>query len=140
LNILTCEKDTTGLGKDCSPYSGITEVDHLGNAGTIDFDDWKESGIINSPLAFPNPTNGLCNIKFGLISDAFVSITINDRPNQVVKTLINRDLLAGIHWIQFDLTTNTGQELQNCIYRIYISATNDKGITYKTYGDLKVEK
>jgi hypothetical protein len=45
-----------------------------------------------------------------------------------------------MHWIQFDLTADTGEDLKNCIYRIYISATNDKGITFKTYGDLKIER
>ena len=82
LNVLACEKDTTGISEDCSPYSGFTAVDHLGNWGTTDSDDWKESELIKSPIAYPNTAIASCNIKFGLTSEAFITITINQKPNQ----------------------------------------------------------
>lgn len=135
----SCKKDTTSSSEDCSPFTGITEVDYIGDTGNVDPNDWHDSGIIMSPLVYPNPADKACNLQFGLTEQAFVEITVNDQPQRVLKTLINDTLYAGNYMIQWNLSTDSGDSLVNCIYRIYIKASNNN-INYSTYGDLKIEK
>lgn len=138
-NTCSCEKDTTGIRDDCSPYSGITEVDYMGNIGNIDSDDWEDSGIIVSPIAYPNPVDGPYNIQFGLTETAIMQITVNNHPENVLKTIVNDTLSGGMYMLHCDIVSDIGDTMSNCIYRIYFKATSNN-ITYSTYGDIKIER
>jgi len=141
LLFVTCKKDTSPLQESCSPYSAITEMDEQGNpVGNTDPEDWKISGILASLGAFPNPAGSTCTIHFGLSGSASLTITINNQPDQIVRTLYNQNAAAGIYQIQWNLKDDAGNDLPDCIYRVYFRATTNTGDTYETYGDVQVRR
>ncbi|MHA1973130.1 MAG: T9SS type A sorting domain-containing protein, partial [Candidatus Hodarchaeales archaeon] len=51
---------------------------------------------------YPNPFNPTTQIKFGLPSQSHVKITVFNLLGEVVTTLVNSDMAAGYHEIQFN--------------------------------------
>ena len=57
---------------------------------------------LNNP--YPNPFNPSTTISFGVPEDSNVSIEVFDVNGRLVETLINDNLDAGYHEIQWDAT------------------------------------
>ena len=51
---------------------------------------------------YPNPFNPSTQIKFNLPSSSNVKLTIYDITGRKVKELVNQDLAAGVHTVDFD--------------------------------------
>lgn len=54
---------------------------------------------------YPNPFNPSTKIKFNLPSSNNVKLTIYDITGRKVKELVNRELAAGVHTVDFDAST-----------------------------------
>jgi len=53
---------------------------------------------------YPNPTNGMVNCRFSIPDNRFVSISIYDQIGREVVTVLEQQLEAGQHTLQFDIS------------------------------------
>ena len=65
---------------------------------------------------YPNPFNPVTNLEFGISKLGFVTLKIYDMLGKLVKTLVNENLNAGIHSIEFD-----GSNLSSGVYYYALS-------------------
>ena len=130
------------------PFEGITEtLTDPTPIGSIDADDWKplfdcpppdttgHSSLPKCTRAFPvypNPANGSTTFVFWIAQNDSVIITLYDRPDHLVSTLVNRRFRDGVYSYRLDLH---GYELT--IHRLYFMVVRPEGI-YTTYGDIEV--
>ena len=134
-------KESTNPEESCSPFTGITERDEnatiIGNSDPV---DWKDSGILHNLMAYPNSYTSVCRIGFSLDSFSNIKITVNNSTNNVVRTLVDQPLEAA-EWysIRWDSKNDSHEEVPDCIYRIYFSATTN-GNTYQTFGDVELRR
>ncbi len=70
---------------------------------------------------YPNPFNLVTNIQFYLIRAAKVKLEIYNVLGQKVRTLMNGEMEAGEHRLQWDGSNNTGNTLGSGIYFFRIS-------------------
>lgn len=79
---------------------------------------------------YPNPFNPMTTIKFSIDEDNFVSLTIYNVIGQEVRLLIEEDLNAGMHEVQWNARDNHNSPVQSGIY-IYKLKVNGKYETRK---------
>ena len=78
---------------------------------------------------YPNPFNPSTTIQVDLNSDTPVSIVIYDLRGGVVRTLINQDMAAGYHQLEWDGADSYGRSLGSGIYLIKVATlTESTGI------------
>jgi hypothetical protein len=78
---------------------------------------------------YPNPFNPSTRIDFSLASDSKVTLKIYDLLGQEVATLLNSNLVAGVHYVNFDAAgVNSG------VYFYRIEAT---GVNGNNFVDVK---
>lgn len=133
-----------------NPFKAITETDSSGNTITADSDDWRLIYVpsLNLPPnerpevrpAFPNPAEGY-SIIFLLIQKNVndVDIHILDRQEKVVRVIQKGFLPAGVYNFQWNLDDDSGNMLDNDIYRCEISFTQD-GTRFSSYGDIQIQR
>jgi hypothetical protein len=68
---------------------------------------------------YPNPFNPATNIKFSVAKDGFVSLKVFNALGKEVKTLINKNLVAGQYDTNFDAS-----ELTSGVYIYQLNADN----------------
>ena len=68
---------------------------------------------------YPNPFNPTTNIKFSIPQNAHVKLTIYDALGREIETLINNDIVAGTHNIEW-----TARNISSGIYLYKIEANN----------------
>ncbi len=73
---------------------------------------------------YPNPFNPSTNIKFSIPQQTFVTIVIYNVLGQKIKTLINTELFAGVHQIQWDGTDDYGSEVSAGTYLLVMKTEN----------------
>jgi len=78
---------------------------------------------------YPNPFNPSTKIKFSLAVDSKVTLTVFDILGQEVVTLINSDLSAGLHDIDFNAASASGG-LNSGVYFYRIDATGADGANF----------
>lgn len=71
---------------------------------------------------FPNPFNPVTKIKFGLATDSQVELRVLNALGEEVATLINKEVKAGNHEIEFK-----GSELSSGIYFVTLNAYTKDG-------------
>jgi hypothetical protein len=98
--------------------------------GTFEYSDVVEVEVA-APAEFaldqnyPNPFNPSTKINFRLAADSKVSLKVFDVLGQEVMTLINNDLSAGSHQVEFDaINLNSG------IYFYKLEATGNNGTNF----------
>ena len=74
---------------------------------------------------YPNPFNPSTKITFGLAADSKVNLKVFDVLGQEVMTLINNDLTAGSHHVDFD-----GSNLKSGVYFYKIVATGNNNTNF----------
>jgi len=79
---------------------------------------------------YPNPFNLVTNIRFQLPKHNKVSIKVFDTLGRAVKTLVDKDLDAGLYFIEFDGTDNSRRKIASGIYFYYME-TKDFAETKK---------
>jgi hypothetical protein len=161
LSIISCDKETDITSSNIY-FKGIVQTDTEGNIISEDYEDWQprqRTGWVYDSLysrpAYPNPAGKDsvqidfqspkflgCIISYTLPRQSLVTVTINNRPDQIVRTLFNEsEKQAGTYVIAWDLKNDVGNLLPSGIYRVYITAqTNYFGKVIETYGDIKIYK
>jgi hypothetical protein len=98
--------------------------------GTFEYSDVVEVEV-GAPAEFaldqnyPNPFNPSTKINFRLAADSKVSLKVFDVLGQEVMTLINNDLSAGSHQVEFDASN-----LNSGVYFYKIEATGNNGTNF----------
>ena len=71
---------------------------------------------------YPNPFNPTTQIQYDLPESEFVSINIFDIMGREVKTLVNKEQIAGFRSVQWNATNNLGQPVPAGMYIYTIQA------------------
>ncbi len=119
-------------------YWSVQAIDHgfAGSAFTVE-DSFVVSitGIKTNPEElpekcilmqnYPNPFNPTTNVEFSLPTDSRVLLTIYDLTGRKVKSLVNRNLPAGWHAVQWDGTNDAGQPVASGVYLYHLQAEDN---------------
>ncbi len=143
-------------------FEGITETDTLANILADDPDDWQPrkvshgTGMIPTGFgvepAYPNPAGvsfhawglsnperAVCVLTYALPELSEVSLKVNVTPDSTVKVLADENRTAGYYAHYWDLKSESGDDLPNGIYRVFIEVvTNDT--SYTSHGDIKIKR
>ncbi len=65
---------------------------------------------------YPNPFNPTTNIEFSLVESGFTTLKVYSVTGELVKTLTNNELQAGVHKFVFDGRSESGNELSSGMY------------------------
>lgn len=79
---------------------------------------------------YPNPFNPSTQITYNLKSAADVQLTVYNSLGQKVKTLVNENVAAGAHTVEWNGTNMAGENVVSGIY-FYTLKANDKSNTMK---------
>mgnify|MGYP001371005976 CR=1 FL=1 len=71
---------------------------------------------------YPNPFNPVTTLRYDLLKDALVNITIYDMMGRQISKLVNSQQNAGYKSIQWNATNNAGQPVSAGIYLYTIDA------------------
>ncbi len=86
----------------------------------------ESSGIVSEQLIlypnYPNPFNPTTTLRYDLPEDAQVKIMIFDLMGREIKTLVNKQLVAGFKSVVWDATNDLGQPVSAGMYLYRISA------------------
>jgi hypothetical protein len=88
----------------------------------------QPTGVLNEAtgnsylLAYPNPFNQQVNIDYYLETESEVSLQIYDIQGRAVRTLTNSQLLQGRQTLSWDGRSDSGSDLSNGLYLIYLKA------------------
>ena len=136
--------DGHGTTTEVQTYSYLDKKVNAGNYSyrlkQIDYDgSFEYSKIVEVEVPFlreyaleqnyPNPFNPTTKIIFSLAIDSKVSLKIFDMLGQEVATLVNTNMTAGSHYVDFNASS-----LNSGIYIYQIEAT---GIDATSYSDVK---
>jgi hypothetical protein len=121
-------QDYTFLDKNLEVGSYTYRLKQIDFDGTSEYSDIVEVEILAPDIFkleqnYPNPFNPSTNIKFSLPEDSKVTLTVFDILGQEVITLINGNLSAGAHNIDFNASSASGG-LNSGVYFYRIDATN----------------
>jgi len=83
------------------------------------------AGNILTLANYPNPFNPTTTISFSLTSESDVSITVYNVKGQQVKQLVNDQLSAGSHTVEWSGKDNSNKSVASGIYYYKISAGKD---------------
>ncbi|MDO9576814.1 MAG: FlgD immunoglobulin-like domain containing protein [Candidatus Cloacimonadales bacterium] len=86
------------------------------------------AGEILSLANYPNPFNPSTTIAFSLSSEADVEVTIYNVKGQQVKQLVNEQLTAGKHTVEWSGKDNSNKSVASGIYYYKITAGKDAAI------------
>lgn len=120
--------DTTGLDLPSLDLAGNPRI-YNGTSDIIDLGAYEYQGepvdyfpepvICSAPVLFnnyPNPFNPETVITFQLQQESRVSLEIFNVRGQKVKTLINDNIMPGLHQVVWDGTDQTGEKVSSGIY------------------------
>ncbi len=103
----------------------------IDNDGKFEYSDAVEVEVLPTKYElmqnYPNPFNPTTKIKFSIPEDAKVSINIFNLLGEKVTTLLNEDLKAGFHQVQFNANSNSSG-FASGIYLYSIETKNFKAV------------
>jgi len=73
---------------------------------------------------FPNPFNPDTKIQFALPNNGHVQLAVYNVLGQMVRTLVDQDMTAGNHTVNWDGKNGDGQQVSSGIYFYRVSADN----------------
>ncbi len=79
---------------------------------------------------YPNPFNPETQIRYELLSDSFVELSIYNINGQLMNSLVSADLEAGVYNAIWDGADNKGAEVASGVYLMQLK-TNNEVITNK---------
>jgi len=71
---------------------------------------------------YPNPFNPETTIKFALAQNAHVQLKIYNVLGQVVRTLVDKEMVAGFYKMQWDGTSDAGLKVASGVYLLHFEA------------------
>ncbi len=81
---------------------------------------------------YPNPFNPTTTISFSIPTSQKVSLEIINVRGQVVKTLLDQQMSAGTHAIEWDATNAGGSKVASGIYLYKLTTANDVAVKKMT--------
>lgn len=102
-------------------------VNHTGSFSLV-IREFKEEALANIPDKFylnqnyPNPFNPITTIKFGLPESNHTTLRIINLRGQVISTLIDENLKAGEHVVEWDGTDDRKVKVASGVYLFQIKA------------------
>jgi hypothetical protein len=100
----------------------------------------RSAGTSSIPVQFalmqnyPNPFNPATTIRFALPVESKVSVEVFNALGQRVKTLVDGNIVAGFHEVEWNGTGGSGQHLGSGVYFVRFSATGTDG---RSFGDTR---
>jgi hypothetical protein len=102
----------------------------------VAFDEYTPSGLGDTPSSsgvtvyqnVPNPFNPTTRISFDLEARENVNISVYDVKGRLVNTLLNRELGAGPHSVDWDGTATNGNRVSSGVY-LYVLRTSKETIS-----------
>ena len=112
--------------KFCPPYPSCIE-DYLGEQDTS---NCENVSVLDDLIpytyklysAYPNPFNPFTTLRYDLLEDGLVNITIYDMLGNVINQLVNDVQNSGYKSIQWNATNNQGQPVSAGVYLYTIEA------------------
>ncbi|GEM_PF-2763972 len=89
---------------------------------------------------YPNPFNPSTNIKFGLPAQSRVNVEIYNLLGQKVRTLVNDDMIAGYHVVEWNGRNDANQQLSSGVYMLKITAFNGQAASFSDVQKLMLVK
>lgn len=129
------------------PCGGITETDVEGRLiGKVDPGDWKCGTDTDGPAQWcaapatpnPAPVESSTMLRLAIPFDSNVRIDVFaclGRPVRRVRTLANREFVAGQHHLTWNLTDESGRKVAPGLYRVVIQSGN-----WTSCGDVTVTR
>ncbi|MBT6939454.1 MAG: T9SS type A sorting domain-containing protein [Candidatus Marinimicrobia bacterium] len=77
--------------------------------------------------AFPNPFNPIVSIPLGLPLESNVTLNIYNVMGRLVKSLNSKNLKAGLHIVQWNSTSNSGQKVPSGMYIVKMKSVSTNG-------------
>jgi len=71
---------------------------------------------------YPNPFNPITTLRYNLLEDSYVDVTVYDMLGNVVNNLVNANQSSGYKSIQWNATNNQGQPVSAGVYLYKIQA------------------
>jgi len=122
---------TTDSGR--TPWSNFTKLGRFILTGEPLISSVHSSGMLSKvPVDFqlfpnyPNPFNTQTNIKFSLKKNCHVSIHIYDLLGRRVRTVLDKDYMAGFHQIRWDGRDENNKPVASGIYFVMMKAEGFK--------------
>lgn len=81
---------------------------------------------------YPNPFNPTTTISFSIPTSQKVSLEIINVRGQIVKTLLDQQMSAGTHAIEWDATNESGSKVASGIYLYKLTTANDVAVKKMT--------
>ena len=135
INSAEIEGESPYLYLDSSVQSGKTYVyklvAHKDAESNVAATTQAVAGLENPPsftldLPYPNPAKNSATISFSISQTELVSLQIYDLSGRLVKKLIEEQLEAGQHKIEWSLNGGEGENLTSGIYLVILSAPEGK--------------
>ena len=110
----------------CPPYPSCID-DYLGEQDTS---NCENVSVLDDLIpytfklysAYPNPFNPFTTLRYDLLEDGLVNITIYDMLGNVINQLINEVQSSGYKSVQWNATNNQGQPVSAGVYLYSIEA------------------
>lgn len=99
----------------------ITYLDCDAKSASAGFAGDYETSLNN---VYPNPFSNSVNVAFSLEKEQKVIVVVYDMKGALVKTLVNRDLPAGEHKLNWDTKNENGGTLNEGVYIVKIVTAN----------------
>ena len=77
---------------------------------------------------YPNPFNPTTTLRYDIPEDGNVSIFIYDMMGRQIRMLVNRNVSAGYHFIQWDGTNQSGSPVAAGVYIYVLQSENYRGL------------
>ncbi len=128
------------VDKNAEPGSYIYRLKQIDYDGSFEYSNEIEVDL-STPTEFalsqnyPNPFNPSTKIDFALATDSRVVLEVYDAVGQLVTTLVNKELTAGSHQVNFDASAfNSG------LYIYKLTATGKNGENYSSVRKMMLMK
>jgi flagellar hook assembly protein FlgD len=89
---------------------------------------------------YPNPFNPTTNIRYALPVDSRITLEIFNVIGQRVRTLVNDNMAAGYHTMEWDGASDAGSRLASGVYFLRLSATGVNGAKFSDVNKLVMMK
>ena len=109
----------------------VSAVDYAGNisghssvidATTLSNENLVIPKVYSLQQNYPNPFNPVTTLKYSLVKESLVKITIYDLMGNVITNLINQNQIAGYKSVQWNAMDNQGRQVPAGVYLYSIIA------------------
>jgi len=85
---------------------------------------WERTKFVEFTLSqnYPNPFNPVTTLRYDLLEDSFVKITVYDMLGNLIHELVNQKQNAGQRLARWDATNNQGESVSAGVYLYKIDA------------------